>query len=51
MVEDTGTWDRIKGKGNQIAGDVKGDKVQSLKGHAQEAKGAVKRAYTDEGRG
>lgn len=50
MVEDTGTWDKIKGKGNQIAGDVTGNKSQSIKGHAQEAKGDVKSALTDKDR-
>ena len=47
MVEDTGTWDKMKGKTNQIVGDATGDKSQSLKGHAQEAKGDVKGAFTD----
>lgn len=42
MVEDRGITDKIKGKANQIAGDIKGDKAQSMKGHAQELKGDVK---------
>lgn len=42
MVEDTGTWDKIKGKTNQAVGNARGDKGQELKGHAQEAKGDVK---------
>lgn len=48
MVEDRGIADKIKGKTNQIAGDIKGDKAQSLKGHAQELKGDVKRSLTRE---
>lgn len=44
MADDTGTWDKVKGKANQVAGDVRGDKSQSIKGHAQEGKGDVKGA-------
>jgi uncharacterized protein YjbJ (UPF0337 family) len=47
MVEDTGTWDKIKGKTNQAVGEARGDKGQEVKGHAQEAKGDVKRAIGD----
>ena len=44
MVEDRGFSDKVKGKTNQVVGDLKGDKSQSLKGHLQEAKGDVKGA-------
>lgn len=42
MVEDKGTWDKIKGKTNQSVGDMRGDKSQELKGHVQERKGELK---------
>lgn len=42
MVEDTGTWDKIKGKTNQAVGDITNDDSRKLKGHAQEKKGDVK---------
>lgn len=48
MVEDTGTWDKIKGKTNETVGDVRGDKSQELKGKAQQAKGDVKRTFSDD---
>lgn len=48
MVEDTGFTDKLKGKANQVAGDLKGDKSQSLKGHAQEMKGDIKEKLTEE---
>lgn len=47
MVEDTGTWDKIKGKTNQAVGDITDNKSQELKGHAQEAKGDAKSALRD----
>lgn len=39
--------DKTKGKTNQVAGDLKGDEKQKLKGHAQELKGHLKDAGTD----
>lgn len=42
-----GAMDKMKGKTNQVVGDLRGDKEQSLKGHAQEAKGDVKDAIGD----
>lgn len=42
MVEDRGIADRMKGKANQVAGDLRDDKSQTLKGHAQEARGDAK---------
>lgn len=47
MVEDTGTWDKMKGKTNQIVGDATDNKSQSAKGHLQEAKGDVKGALSN----
>lgn len=47
MVEDTGFMDKAKGKMNQVAGDLKGDKSQSLKGHGQELRGDIKGKLTD----
>lgn len=47
MVEDTGTMDKIRGKTNQVVGDLRGDKSQSLKGHGQEMKGDVKEALRE----
>lgn len=46
MVEDRGTADKLRGKTNQVVGDLKGDKSQSIKGHLQEAKGDVKGALS-----
>ena len=43
----SGAWDKVKGKGNQVVGDLTGDKSQSLKGHGQEMRGDVKDAVGD----
>ena len=42
MVEDRGTWDKVKGKTNEVVGDATGDKTQELKGKGQQAKGNLK---------
>lgn len=44
MVEDKGTWDKVKGKTNKAVGDLRDDDSQKMKGHAQETKGEVKDA-------
>lgn len=43
----SGAWDKVKGRTNQAVGGLTGDKGQSLKGHAQEARGGVKDAVGD----
>lgn len=50
MVEDRGITDKIKGKTNQVVGDLRDDKSQQLKGHAQEAKGDVKEKMSERDR-
>lgn len=50
MVEDTGTWDKIKGKTNDAVGGARGDLGQQLRGKAQQAKGHVKDALDDDAR-
>lgn len=46
--------DQVKGKGNEIAGEIKeqvgkmtGDRSTELKGHAQEVKGKLQKGYGD----
>lgn len=43
----SGTMDKIKGKFNQVAGDIKGDESQSLKGKAQSGMGEAKHVLGD----
>jgi uncharacterized protein YjbJ (UPF0337 family) len=45
-----GTGDKIKGKANEIAGAVKGDRKQEFKGKAQEAKGGVTDKFDEKNR-
>jgi uncharacterized protein YjbJ (UPF0337 family) len=39
-----GTGDKLKGKANEAAGKVTGDKKQELKGKLQQTKGSAKNA-------
>ena len=41
------TKDKLKGKGNQAAGELRGDERQKMRGHGQEIKGDVKDLGTD----
>lgn len=50
MVEDKGTWDKIKGKTNQAVGDMTDDHSQHAKGVYQEKKGEAKEALSREDR-
>lgn len=44
MDEETGAWDRIKGKTNDVVGAAKGDLGRQVKGKGQQALGAAKGA-------
>jgi uncharacterized protein YjbJ (UPF0337 family) len=37
----SGTGDKIKGKANEVAGAVTGNRKREMKGKAQEAKGGI----------
>lgn len=39
--------DKLKGKANQAAGELRGDERQKMRGHAQEIKGDLKDVGTD----
>ena len=39
-----GTWDKLKGKANEMAGAVTGDKGTENKGKLEQTKGSVKQA-------
>lgn len=39
--------DKLKGKGNQVAGELRGDDRQKLRGQGQELKGDLKEVGTD----
>lgn len=41
------TKDKIKGKANQAAGELRDDDEQKLRGHGQELKGDLKDVGTD----
>lgn len=43
----SGTDDKIKGKANEVAGKVTGDKTQELKGKAQQVKGDAENAIDE----
>lgn len=47
MDDDTGTWDKIKGKTNDAVGGARGDMGQQLKGKGQQIKGEGKEAIHD----
>lgn len=43
----SGTTDKIKGKTNEVVGDLRGDKSQEMKGKAQQGIGEGKNALND----
>lgn len=42
MNDRPGTWDKVKGKTNEIVGDITGDDKQQIKGEVQQKKGEFK---------
>lgn len=42
MDDQPGTWDKVKGKTNEIVGDMTGDDKQQIKGELQQKKGDFK---------
>lgn len=47
MRDDTGTWDKMKGKTNDAVGGARGDLGQQLKGKGQKIVGEGKEALHD----
>lgn len=41
------TKDKIKGKTNEVVGEMRGDERQKMKGHGQQVKGDLKEVGTD----